>query len=341
MDNRDDALDIVKFVAIMMVILWHLLSKDLYYSGSSVAVNLIIGCNMPIFFCLSGYFSRKMHRSHNLQNLIARIVSYIWPIGIFSLVDLLLAATLKNDVALLKFWVRDLFFCFWFFCCLSLCEIVTFVVYLAGGGDTKRLALLFTGAFLFAWAIPFGLYSFVSMVPFYWFGCFLFQTMYDKMRYGGWILLCGLALIIYVTVSMLEGDIRVNGMGFYWFKMPLIRFTWRGFAIMLSRYSMGILGIMGMVSIMYWVVRHVCILKFISRLGRTTFGVYFLHRYFVDPDFGLGQFANNIHGLFGKIICTVVIFIICHCLFLWTKKVNLFNLALWGPIKYIKIRGRV
>lgn len=78
----------VKFLAMFMVVYWHVISYRPGFelsSRPSYAANFIIAVNMPLFFMVSGFFSRHLHESGNWAKLAARLKLYFWPVVVFSL----------------------------------------------------------------------------------------------------------------------------------------------------------------------------------------------------------------------------------------------------------------
>ena len=327
--GRDRVFDFAKFLAIGMVILWHLISWDEHYAGKSFLVNYIIGYNMPLFFLISGYFSRKMHETHDWRALLLRLISYIWPMLVFSILDVLFAMLCGKKINLVGFWLHDFFLCFWFFWCLGLCDISTFVVFCMPRKSGFYLFCMLCVLFIIVWLIPLGLYCYGSMVPFYWIGIFLLPYIYSRIDNQNmtWIGVC--ACGVYIVVSALEGDVRSNGMGFYWFKMPLNNFEWLGLGIMISRFFMGVLGSVGLVAILRICISHIKSLEKMSSLGQTTLGVYCLHRYMVSEDISRGFTGGGEVWL--KVAYALGIFIVSHVFVILTRRLQFLDVLFWGP----------
>jgi uncharacterized membrane protein len=154
------------------------------------------------------------------------------------------------------------------------------------------------------------------MVPFYWTGLLAFPRLYDAIKEKTW--LCGIvgifALSIYLLISFYEGDIKTNGMGFYWYKMSLLEFNVYGFFLMLSRYVMGIIGSLGLICLIRFLVVRVVYLSILSPFGQTTLGVYFVQRYIESNAVGCYLAQHYTYSLLGRVGITIVVFLVCHAI---------------------------
>ena len=186
-NKRDETFDLVKFAAIFMVIMWHCYPSGWHASTDgcidSVAVNAIIGCNMPLFFMISGYFARRMYATCDWRLQLIRLVGYLWPVMIFSIVDVGVAFIHDAHMHFTDRFFHSLIFCFWFFCCLTLCELTTFGATYVAKVTRVNLAIILSLIFLVFWSIPYGVYYYIAMVPFYWIGCFALPQLYEKKIY--------------------------------------------------------------------------------------------------------------------------------------------------------------
>lgn len=332
--GRDATFDIAKFIAIFMVIFWHCYPAGWHARNwiETVPVNLIIGCNMPLFFLISGYFSRKMYVDRDVTALIVRLIGNLWPVFIFSFVDIGVQCwTNVPEFAILQEWVRVLLTCFWFFCCLSLCELLTFVSFWISRKRDFLVGAILGIIFLLFWTIPLGIWYFVAMVPFYWGGIFLLPKVYCRpnMKYIGVVILS-----LYVLISMLEGDITTNGMGFYWDRMRLSQPSLAGLYRMFARYAMGALGSVGILMTLNLIVCVVPTLKRLSVFGTTTLGIYFLHRYIVKEWYRFDSSSTSSVAL--RVCLATAIFVVCHFVVLLTQKSEVVRCFFWGPGRYVK-----
>ena len=123
--KRDPLFDMAKFVAMFMVVYWHVMS---YRPGfdlaemPSHAANFIIAVNMPLFFLVSGYFSRRLHDSGNWRRLLGRLVTYFWPLAVFSILGAVIDAIIFHKCTIMQtplVAIKKFLFTGWFFLCIG------------------------------------------------------------------------------------------------------------------------------------------------------------------------------------------------------------------------------
>ena len=77
--KRDPIIDVAKAVAMFMVVYLYVMfyrpGCDLR-DNPSYAINFIISVAMPLFFMISGYFSRCLHESGDVVKLLNRFILY-------------------------------------------------------------------------------------------------------------------------------------------------------------------------------------------------------------------------------------------------------------------------
>ena len=79
MKTRDLFFDVAKFFAILMVVFGHVQTASQMTWGAPYIKNFIIGVNMPLFFAISGYFTRRMDSTGSWRYLVIRIANLLWP----------------------------------------------------------------------------------------------------------------------------------------------------------------------------------------------------------------------------------------------------------------------
>ena len=274
---RDPIFDIVKFVAIYLVVYGHVMG---YRPGfelrdcPSFAANFIIAVNMPIFFVVSGYFSRRLHEIGGWIKLSSRGVKYFWPLAVSSLC----VAFLENDdfIDIPVAAIKKFLFGGWFLYALAGCDIITFVSYRLCKRTLSRifcgiafffLALVLSGHFLHMSEI-------VAMIPFYWFGLMMLPLIMksDRMLYYGAVV----GAVVMCFVTFFYGNIATNGLAFYWDRFDVWNPHGRQFANMLLRYAVGVAGSIFIIGTAKSVVRIAPCVSRVSYLGTETLGVYFL-----------------------------------------------------------------
>ena len=327
--------DITKFIAILMVIVWHMIYCAPDWCGGekhSYLVNFIIGMNMPLFFAIAGYFSRHLMVERSMKAFAFRMITYIWPLVVFSGL-IVVKETLVNGDSLLNTpyrFLKCLVFNCWFLNCLLLCEFLSFAIFFFSRGNRRWLLTGIVICFVLLWSSPWGLWCSLAMMPFFWLGTFvlpIFVGSRSCLRAG-----CA-AAVIYIVIVLLEGNVVRNGLGFYWIRMPLYAFSWHGFVLMMLRYLIGALGVIGLLATVKCACERFGRVNVLSPLGTQTLGVYLMHSLVVaDVSKALGDVSSS---LASKIGCAVLLFFACHYLVVATKQSSSIALVFWGPSKSI------
>ena len=332
--GRDAYFDLLKLIAIFMVVFSHVIS---YRPGFSFAempyysLNFIMVVNMPLFFVISGYFSRRLHDSGDWHKMFNRLITYFWPLAFFGILTSLLESCIFHKYPILDVPVvtaKKFFLGGWFFYALASCEVITFCSR-KYGKNSWNIFFWRACAFIFFLSIS-GIVphasNVVAMLPFYWFGIFVLQRTLDKKWLfvtigvlGGGVMICA---------TYLWGGIAENGLSFYWDRFDVWHPEGAKAMNMLARYVIGILGcvfIMAITRLFSYVVPAVLSL---AVLGKETLGVYFLQGYIIK----LG--SNRVVGLDSNIIVlllsSVLVFILSYFIVRLTKRLGLLRQIVWG-----------
>ena len=284
--KRDASFDLAKAVAMFMVVYWHVLS---YRPGfeladmPSCAANFIIVVNMPLFFMISGYFSRRLHGDGNWSKLLNRFITYFWPMVFFNIVFKSISSLAFGEfpasqlpIAILK----GILFQGWFFQALAICDGITFlacrclrirqviavcmlgyVVCLVGSGRM--------------WYVG----NVVPMIPFYWFGLVLLPIILRSGR--AFSLLACLGGVALIFATWFYGNIANNGLAFYWDKFDVFHPEVAKAANMLLRLVVGSLGAISILWCIKMATRKFSCLEKLGWFGEETLGVYFLQGWLI------------------------------------------------------------
>lgn len=279
--SRDKSFDLIKFVAIFMVVIWHVMSYrpefNLKDSPSCVA-NFIISVNMPLFFMISGFFSRKLHEAKAWHRLGARLIGYFWPMAIFSFVFALVDCCGSQSIAfsdLPMLTLKRFLFCNWFFYTLAACDVITFVSWKYGRSLMVRWGICMCEyvACMAVVGVIWHSAEIVAMLPFYCFGLYLLPILLENKRQLVGVACVGVGAMI--LVSFFCGNIATNGLSFDWNRFHLRNPALKDALNMLLRFIVGILGSVSLISIVRFMMVKMSILGRISFLGTETLGVYF------------------------------------------------------------------
>ena len=187
--KREPLFDVAKAAAMFMVVYWHVMSYRPQFDLAtmpSYAANFILSVNMPLFFVLSGYFSRRLHESGDGIKLLNRFISYFWPLafwGVFwAIVESLVCG--KYQWTNIPLWaLKKFLFCGWFFYALAGCELITFFSFRFAEIKVRLLFLLASFVVCLCgagriWHTK----EIVAMIPFYWFGIWLLPKLFGDKR---------------------------------------------------------------------------------------------------------------------------------------------------------------
>lgn len=337
--RRELLFDALKFLAITMVCVWHVIYRaaDWDKCRLSYCVNFMLGVNMPLFFAISGYFSRGLMRELNFQKLLNRVVTYAWPIASFGLI--VFVNEMHSGLAFaMGRCVNFIVFGAWFFWCLIFCECSVFVIHwIAMKWFPKRRKTCIIGGmivlFLVIWCIPYGLWYAIAMMPFYWFGLYGLPQMLNQIK--GNLVLGAVMICVYTCITLLQGNIITNGISFYWNRMWLLDFTVYGLLLMVARFVIGVIGILACIAAMQFLVRKISVFARMCEsfgLGRYTLGIFFVHSFLIAFMFSRFQIeACSLKVLIGVVVC-----LLSHCIVALSSMIPAVKFGLWGPRRVVK-----
>ena len=278
---RDKTFDVVKFIAMFMVVYWHVMSYRPSFelsSRPSYAANFIIAVNMPLFFMVSGFFSRNLHESRNWPKLVRRLMAYFWPMLTFSLAFAIVDSIVYNRYSICNvplWWLKKILFCHWFFYALAACDAITFIAF-KFGRTTVRILLLCLIAFALCMVVSGKIWysvRIVAMAPFYWFGLVCLRRILE-MRHAPLIFVSGVFVMVFVT--FFAGNIATNGLAFYWDSVDVWHLQFVKVLNMLVRFIVGTLGSIAIIVAVRFLCRRFRFVGLFSSLGEETLGIYFL-----------------------------------------------------------------
>ena len=284
---RDPYFDLIKLVAIFMVVFSHVQS---YRPGFSFAdmpsrsLNFIMVVNMPLFFMISGYFSRKLHESSNGIKLVDRLISYFWPMAFFAafsaLVDcFVFHKYLATDVPI---WLAKKFLLGgWFFWALASCEVITFCAYKYSKSCFSTLLIgvvAYFGCLCVGDRVP-HVPNIVAMIPFYWFGLLVLPSLLPRMMLFSTIAAIGAVAMLWATYF--AGNIATNGLSFYWDRFDVWHPEGVKAVNMILRYLIGIGGGVCVMVVVKIFMRTLPAMRHLASIGKETLGIYFLQGYMI------------------------------------------------------------
>lgn len=277
--------DVAKFFVMLMVIAGHLTGNMIV--GNSMPQwysNFNIGVAMPLFFIISGYFAERSF-GRGLYRIISRIVGFLWPVAVFGLIFgvILLAVGKISIYKALLYPIARVYGGSWFLLTLALLYAIAAIVWNLASRTISRLLITLAIYVLLFFTAEQGRISsmlkisyLLDMMPYFVFGLFLPYLKWHQKN-----IIAILSGIVFLLTVFLEGDIKTNGMGFYW-----VPKNWRivvgDVHLLTCFFARTLVGISGTVFILWFLDRVISILPMISRLsvlGTTTLGVYVIHEW--------------------------------------------------------------
>lgn len=306
MKKRDPGFDILKFLAMFMVVFCHIwdAAKDVR-TVTDYAVNVTLSVDMPLFFVISGYFARRMLLRMDSLKLVNRLLTYIWPVIVFGTIDAIIAcctgriAILDVPYVAFKSWVCK----FWFFHVLALCDLFSFIAWricsLRKWHWSVCAVVVYVGALMLPEVLNKRL--FVNLLPFYLFGVcclpgFLEWPRYRRLPFGM------IVFSLWIGAVMLAGNFWQNGMALYSNHINVYDFAWNDVWRFVCRYAIGICGVLGLVVLVQEAMRRMPRMERLAPLGTLTLGIYFVHRWFISAWFACGDGDSLSWALLGSLV---------------------------------------
>lgn len=309
--------DLLKFALMVMVVRGHLEGNGFFDPLNGIAYNLTIGVSMPLFFMISGFFAAKAFETNDNIKIVARITSFLWPLAAFGIIFGLTLFMFGK----ITFWKLLLYpaarVCggSWFLSTLAMLYAIFAVVWKFAKRMKWRLAALswiYLALFFLAGqgkvAAWLHLGDVLHMLPYFAFGVLVLKpfNLYKKWAVA---IPCG---IFFLLVIFFEGDVRANGMSFYW--VPV---DWQTVIadrrLFLCFWARSVVGITGGVFMLYVTERVLNVLPLLSYLavfGTTSLGVYVMHEWPMIQIHKYVQFDPLSSYLRWPLV--VMVFLFCH-----------------------------
>ena len=178
MEKRNEFLDILKGVAIILVIIGHCIqygsgsnyfSQEMYYSNG--LFKFIYSFHMPIFMLISGYFYYFTIKKYSTKEIIkSRFTNLLLPIFAFAIIKYLLNVILKLHMfnGVVSYVIRFFIICFsnlWFLWAIFVCSLGVLLINKLFKDNIIIYGLIFIISFFIPDPIFLNLYKF--MYPYF------------------------------------------------------------------------------------------------------------------------------------------------------------------------------
>lgn len=290
MKVRDPVFDVVKWLVMVFVVSGHVAGNDITYRGDSSLTlffgNFTMAVSMPLFFMISGYFAVRAFENGNVSKIIARIVGFLWPLASFGAVfgAVLFICGKASWLKMIAYPLVRAYGGSWFLSTLATIFAISAVVFRYVKTDKMRwfvFCLVYVALFFTAGqggiASLFRFSSILHMFPYFVFGLMVLKP-FEVYKISLVAIPCGIFLL---AVVFLEGDVRSNGMAFYWVPSDWQTVVADGH-LLLCFFARTAVGIAGSIFVLWAVDKLLKLVPQLSRLavfGTTTLGVYVMHEW--------------------------------------------------------------
>lgn len=322
-NNRDKRFDALKAIAIVMVVVGHVFSMaDIKTCISQYLGTFIVGCNMPLFFLISGYFSKSSVSSFRL--VFRRCFHYLWSMVAFSFFLALMWYALGRYPSI-SFVVKRAFsipvFGWWFMWSLML-SMVCVATWVCVNAKIRFRgffgALVLLVVYLAILAVPDSIWQmkyFKFCLPFYFLGYVLRGCNLDGVVKSRKVLCIWVVFLTIYLAYVMIGDAK--RLGFYWANLNLVDIvgSYENMYVFVLRYLVSVAGVFAIA----WPILNVranLIPTWVAELGMSTMGVYFLHQSFIKHLI-LPCMGNC--GVVNLLLISIGLWLSCHVLVCYIK----------------------
>lgn len=287
MKNRDSFFDVVKGVAILLVILGHSIqfgNGETFYTNclfyNNIQYKVIYSFHMPLFMLISGYFFYFSNNKYDIVHLIGnKIRTILIPIFSFSLLYFLLTKFSLSDGIMLSIrryvWTLLSIKIYWFlWAVLSISILLKLVLLL------KNRSLIVCSCFALFFVFPLfvddkiGLYLFFYIYPYFLLGYLANRYSAYAIMQKNKFLFFGGALFCYAVLMMFYTESSF----IYTSKISLFQngsFSMSQLAIDLYRWVVGLFGCIAILSMISILIQYMGVLvNALSKIGVFSLGIY-------------------------------------------------------------------
>jgi fucose 4-O-acetylase-like acetyltransferase len=292
--NRNELLDIIKGVAIILVVFGHCIQ---YGSGSeylhrlvffdNTVFKVIYSFHMPLFMLVSGYLFNLSVCRHSFKNiLLSRFTTLIIPIFVWSFLTIAIRSIIHNeDIAvfsLIKTYLKTSLTTLWFLWAIFYCSLVVLFVRKIFNDSIYMYIFGFILTFFIPDVLNLHLYKF--MYPF-----FVLAYFYSKnedcitpwvSKQKASILLFVLGFVFLTMIIFYSNDSYIYTSGYYVLNKNIVR----QFFIDIYRLLIGLVGsmlIILIIKISYNKINNTLFIA-VSKIGTFSLGIYIISGYIVD-----------------------------------------------------------
>lgn len=281
MTQRDPVWDVVKFLMMLWVVWGHVYSTGMTLMDSAwepFVSNLKIAVNMPVFFMVSGYLSRRSISDGSWGKILARSLSLFWPPFAFGVVFAVFIAFSEGwNLRLLAYPLERALVGGWFILTLASLYFASALAFKLARTERSRWILLILWYLVMIVAPTFKVKQAMHMWPYFTFGLMVMPRW--RLDKNAPLSLAFGALL--VCMALFEGDTVSNGMNFwcvssYW--QDIVRDGHSIFCFF-ARSALGLTGSIFVLWLVGWALSRFKWVSSLAVFGTTTLGIYVLHEW--------------------------------------------------------------
>ena len=327
--KRTEILDIMKGVAIILMILGHCIqhgSGKLYLTNASYFNNpvfqFIYSFHMPLFMLVSGYvFFYSMNRHTFTDNIIKKIKQLLVPILTYSIIDAIIYSII-NKVPLLS--AINIIDNIWFLWAVFYCSLVILFVNKFFKDHWIVYILIWLSLFFIKDIHNFHLYCF--MYPYFILGYKFHQhNIASKVKDKINLILCISTILFFILLIFYNYDSYIYTTKYYILKGNWLKYL----SIDIYRTIIGFAGSISISCLFYKISQRIK-LKGLCIIGKYSLGIYIISNFlfiYLFPKITI--YINNINYLLIGIETILVLLLSLTITFI-IRKIKLLNILILG-----------
>lgn len=290
MNNRDTALDNLKFIASLMVVLAHCLN---HYTHSGILYNALWLIQMPLFIIVSGMLSPSIEKADSIKKVMFRLASLakrlLYPCLTFLMIDVLLGSFGQSVISGLVAFYDDPNTNLWFLWVLFFIE-TTYLFGIYFSSKFKHKVIRAIAPYIFAILVftplvililkgfipgqTLGIRLFVFYLPFYCIGSFGkgVKTRFfgkhqgeKKTKAVGWVVFASLAAIFIFEIFYFDSIYSFSDSSIIYLAIRIIGSLSGCYILIFLSYK----------------IKNIRFIKTASKGGQYSLECYYLHILFV------------------------------------------------------------
>lgn len=323
--------DIIKGIAIFLVIWGHSILHFSSSARSNVVYITISAFHMPLFMMIAGFFSSKA-LTLPFKNLFKRkFYQLIWPCITFGIFFLFIDYSINyfRDVSFHNS-ISYLYSALWFLKSTFLCFIITWIGLRI---SRNKIVLAVPLLIIISQCIP--IFKISWMLPFFVLGFLTSTRYYIIQKYARVLFFCSVISFI-ICFWVMHSFANVDGSALQEYKAQLMNGNFKSISIIMwKQFERVILGFLGSLSVITGItlfkdkLKNLSFVNALSKYGQDTLGIYIMQSLLLEILLSRLIVLDEVNiWIFSFIICpllSLMIMDICYKLVIWIKETKTLN----------------